>query len=56
MYFHMTTEMRKSFQTRAEDLSKRLSSLEIELADERSTKKVNEYQSKQVIDELGMYV
>eukprot|EP00596_Hydrurales_sp_CCMP1899_P010018 CAMPEP_0119034002 /NCGR_PEP_ID=MMETSP1177-20130426/1063_1 /TAXON_ID=2985 /ORGANISM="Ochromonas sp, Strain CCMP1899" /LENGTH=574 /DNA_ID=CAMNT_0006991171 /DNA_START=128 /DNA_END=1852 /DNA_ORIENTATION=+ len=48
------SEMRKSFQTRAEDLSKRLSVVEIELAEEKSSKKVNEYQSKQVVDELGV--
>lgn len=44
--------MRKSNQLRTQELNKRLSGLEIELAEEKNSRKIVEYQSKQAVEEL----
>lgn len=46
------SELRKSNQLRTQELNKRLSGLEIELAEEKNSRKIVEYQSKQAVEEL----
>ena len=47
------TDLRKSHQIRAQELTRRLSALEIELAEEKNARKVFEYESKQTVSELS---
>ena len=47
------SELRKSNQLRTQELNKRLSGLEIELAEEKNSRKIVEYQSKQAVEELS---
>ena len=47
------SELRKSNQLRTQELNKRLSGLEIELAEEKNSRKIVEYQSKQSVEELS---
>lgn len=46
------SELRKSNQLRSQELNRRLASIEIELAEEKNSKKIIEYQSKQAMTEL----
>ena len=46
------SELRKANQLRSQELNRRLAALEIELAEEKNTKKIVEYQAKQAMTEL----
>lgn len=45
-------DVRKSSQIRIQELNKRISALEVELAEEKNVRKINEYGGKQTLSEL----
>ena len=48
------SDLRKSNQIRTQEMNKRLSVLEIELAEEKNVRKINEYEGKQTLSELSI--
>ena len=48
------SDLRKSSQIRNQEMTKRLSALEIELAEEKNVRKINEYEGKQTLSELSI--